>query len=263
MSMSQPPGSLARAWEYSGIVGMVAAGLAALFFLFAVGSWVQTLEDSLNVTDRALDAADQTIEVVDEALLVLSDTLSGVDGVFAQTESTLDDVSVVILSTGALLNTEIPRQIDAIQSAMEGLIGTANVVDGILSALSFVGVDYDPAVPLDDALIAVNDQLGDLSSSFAGDAGRLFSLAVSMNRLTDEVVAVGGSMSDLDTQIADSRRLVVDYESAASEARALITSASDRLKGQVWPMRILGFLILTALGVGFSLVWWVGRSYRA
>jgi hypothetical protein len=241
---------------------MIVAVVSAVLSVVVVGSWFQTLEDSLSVTGKALDAADQTIEVVDDALIVLSETLVSVDGVFSQTEATLGDVSAVVLSTGTLLNDEIPNQIGAIQAAMDGLIDTANVVDGILSTLSFVGVDYNPAVPLDDALVGVNDQLGELSSTFAGDAAQLFSLAVSINRLTDEVGEVAASIVDLDAQIDDSQVLVAAYKSTAREARDLISVASDRLSGQVWLVRILAILLFGALAIGFSLVWWTGRSYR-
>lgn len=48
----------------------------------------------------------------------------------------------------------------------------------------------------------------------------------------------------------------------ASEARDLISVASDRLSGQVWLIRILAILLFGALAIGFSLVWWTGRSYR-
>ncbi len=262
MNVTPPPRGLASAWEWSGLIGMVTAATSAIFFLLAVSSWFQTLEDSFVVTGQVLDAADKTIEVVDEALVVLSETLGGVDGVFAQTEATLTDVSTVVLSTGTLLKDEIPAQVEAIQDAMDGLIGTANVVDGILSALSFVGVDYDPEVPLDDALIAVNVQLGELSTSFDGDAAKLFSLAVSINRLNEEVVEVGGAIAELDTQIAASSALITEYQEAAADAREVIKAAQERLDGQIWPVRILGLALLSALAVGFSLVWWVGRAQR-
>lgn len=244
------------------MAGMVAAALGSLLFAVTVGSWFQTLSQSFEVTSQALDAADRTVVVIEDALDVVALTLVDVDGVFSQTEETLGDVSLVILSTATLLNDEIPSQIEAIQGAMEGLIGTANVVDGILSALAFAGIDYDPEVPLDDALVAVNDELGQLSESFAGDAANLFSLTVSVNRLTDEISVVGDSLADLDGQIGESRGLVGEYREATAEARAVIDDASERLAGQIWPVRVLGLVLLVALSAGFSLLWWTGRSYR-
>lgn len=234
--------------------------VAALFFMVSVGTWFGTLSSSLELTAQALEAVDSTVEVVDEGLVVFDETLSGVDSVLVQTEKTLADVATVVLSTAELLNSEIPAQVDSIQAAMDGLIDTANVVDGILGALSFVGVDYDPAVPLDEALVDVNQQLGELGDSLASNADDLFSLTVSVNRLRDEVGATGDSLGAISEQIEESRTLISDYQATAGEAQQLIQEASDRLVGQMWLMRFLGTAILLLLAVAFSALWWSGRA---
>lgn len=242
---------------------MILSAAAAVLFALAVGPWFKTLSDSLDVSAQALDAVDSTVEVIDEALVVFSDTLIGVDGVFAQTGETLDDVAVVMLSTAQLLSAEIPEQVDSIQSAMDGLIDTANVVDGILGALSFVGVAYDPAVPLDEALIDVNVQLGELGGSLSSNASDLFSLTVSVNRLNDAVAMTGDSLSGISGQLEESRRLIDEYQRTAGAAQVLITDASERLTGQVWLVRLIGTVLLALLAVSFSMVWWTGRAFAA
>lgn len=239
---------------------MVLSVAAALLFALAISPWVGTLSDTLEISTQAIEAVDSTVEVIDEALVVLSDTLTDVDGVFIQTEKTLNDLTTVVLSTATLLNREIPAQVDAIQSAMDGLIDTANVVDGILGALSFIGVDYDPEVPLDEALIDVNEQLGELADSLSDDADQLVSMTVSIGRLNDEITETADSLKGLEVQIEESRRLIAGYRSTTGEAQLVVGRASERLIGQIWMMRVLGVALLLVLGVAFSVVWWVGRS---
>ena len=260
--LSDAPPRLARLWEYGGLAGMALSAVAVVFAALAIGPWVRTATDSFDVLSGALEAIDSTVEVVDESLVVFTETLVGVDGVFSETDATLAEVSTVVLATGGLLQEDIPGQIDSIQSAMDGLIDTANIVDGVLGALSFVGVDYDPAVPLDEALIDVNDQLGDLGDSLSGFAADLFSLTVSVNRLNDEVGEVGATLSGLSGQVEDSRGLIAEYQETATTARVVIDSASDRLTAQVWLIRLLGVGLLLALVPLFSLLWWTGRSAR-
>jgi hypothetical protein len=255
-----PPSWLSRVWEYTGVAGAATALVAALFFAFGVGPWFQTLSDSFDVTAEGLRAVDSTLEVVDESLVVVADTLAGVDGVFVATASALDEVGAVVLSSGTLLQSEIPLQLDAIEAAMDGLIDTANVVDGVLGALSFLGVDYDPDVPLDRALEDVSFQLGELRDSLSGYSANLFSLTVSLNRLNEEVTVVADSMSELQGQIDATRELVAGYRVTASDAGAVIADASERLSGQVWLVRIIGVLLLVLLVPAFSAVWWVGKS---
>jgi hypothetical protein len=255
-----PPVWLSRTWEYSGIVGGATALIASVFFAFGVGPWFQTLSDSFDVTAEGLRAVDSTLEVVDESLVVVSDTLAGIDGVFGATATALDEVGAVVLSTGTLLQTDIPRQLDAIEAAMDGLIATANVVDGVLGALSFVGVDYNPEVPLDRALEDVNLQLGELRESLSGYSANLFSLTVSLNRLEDEVTMVAGTMAGLQGQVDETRELISGYRVTAGDAEAVITEASERLSGQVWLVRFIGVVLLLLLVPVFSALWWAGKS---
>jgi hypothetical protein len=255
-----PPIWLSRIWEYTGAAGAVTAFVAAFLFAFGIGPWFQTLSDSFDVTAEGLQAVDSTLEVVDESLVVVSDTLAGIDGVFGATASALEEVGTVVLSSGTLLQTEIPLQLDAIDAAMDGLIDTANVVDGILGALSFVGVDYNPEVPLDQALEDVNVQLGDLRESLSGYSANLFSLTGSLNRLEEEVTLVAGSMAGLQGQVDATRGLIAGYRVTAGDAEAVIADASARLSGQVWLARIIGVLLLLLLVPVFSALWWAGRS---
>ncbi len=244
-------------------MGIVVAGLAAVGYALAVGPWFAALGDSLAVSARALDAVDQTVEVIDESLIIFEETLVGVDGVFEETESSLGEVSAVVLSTATLLSEDIPEQVAAIQAAMDGLIDTANVVDGILGALSFVGVDYNPAVPLDEALVDVNTQLGELGATFSDNAEDLFSLTVSLNRLNEEIASTGDSLAGLTGQLEESRLLIAEYQLTSGEAQLLLEEASERLAGQVWVIRILGVVLLLFLGIALSAVWWLGRSFRS
>ncbi len=255
-----PPIWLSRTWEYAGITGAVTALIASIFFASGIGPWFQTLSDSFDVTAEGLRAVDSTLEVVDESLVVVTDTLAGIDGVFGATASALEEVGAVVLSSGSLLQTEIPIQLDAIEAAMDGLIDTANVVDGVLGALSFVGVDYNPEVPLDQALEDVSVQLGELRESLSGYSANLFSLTVSLNRLEGEVAVVAGTMAGLQGQVDATRELIAGYRVTAGDAEAVITDASERLRGQVWLVRIMGVLLLLLLVPVFSFLWWAGKS---
>lgn len=257
-----PPPWLSRIWEYAGIAGAATALVAAAFFAFGIGPWFQTLSDSFDVTAEGLRAVDNTLEVVDESLVVVTDTLAGIDGVFGSTASALDEVGAVVLSSGTLLQTEIPLQLDAIEAAMDGLIDTANVVDGVLGALSFVGVDYNPDIPLDQALEDVSVQLGELRGSLSGYSANLFSLTVSLNRLEEEVNLVAGTLAGLQDQVDATRELISGYRVTAGEAEIVITDASERLSGQVWLVRVIGVLLLLFLVPVFSVLWWAGKSAR-
>ena len=259
---TDPPDWLARTWEYGGILTGVVGIVGALVILVGLNQWVESLDATLTVTENAVGAADQTIAVVEDALGIVRDVIGSADGVTGQTADTLREVTSVTASIILLMDEELPSQIESMRGALDGLIDTAGVVDGILSAGAFFGLDYDPDVPLDDALRDVDRELGQLPGILSGEADNLLSLASSIVDLSRVVDGLSADIGRLDLEIADAQRLIVDYRVTAGDASLIVTEVSDSLRTQARFIRVivlLGGLSMAALG---SRLWWVGVRER-
>lgn len=256
------PEWLGRVWELAGVVG-VAASLVGGIYVFAVlGGWGDSFRRSLEVTSRAVSTVNNTLTVVDDAFSVVDTTVDTVDGSLSNISQTLLAVDNASTTLQVLLTEDLPADITAIRSAMGGLIGTAGVVDGILSALAVVGLPYDPDVPLDEALTAVDQRLGDLPDRFGELSDDLGRASSGMVPLAEDVDMLRSDLIELRIQLGVSSRLVREYADAASEADQVVADALDRVDGGLWLPRLLALVLGLTLATVHWRLYLEGRALR-
>jgi hypothetical protein len=130
------------------------------------------------------------------------------------------------------------------------MIDTARVIDTTMQALSFLGVDYSPAIPLDESLEAVSDDLAPLSENLRAQSGPLTAAAAEIESVGQSVDLVGESVNSITDELSGSRELVVRYQTAAADATELVSEVTASFNGQVLLARIL----LMALGVALLIL---------
>jgi DNA repair ATPase RecN len=162
-----------------------------------------------------------------------------------------------------LLGGEVPETLEAINESFPAMIDTARVIDRTMSALSILGVDYSPEVPLDRSLQDVEDQLGPLAITLRQQAIPLAEAASNLETVGGSVRTVGHRVNEITTQLTGSTRLVERYQAAASEASTLVEDLRERLLRQLALARglliVLGLILLVVMTVPIAL----GRSVAA
>lgn len=243
MNPAVPPW-LARLWYWGGLVG---TGIA---FLALVVGWL-LLSGFGDSTSRTLSLLGTTLETTVESASTALETLALAEEGMTQTEIALGSagtglaqMSGVLAETSALLGAQVPDTLDAINASFPAMIDTARVIDTTMQALSFLGVDYRPAVPLDESLEAVSEDLAPLSESLRAQAGPLAQAAMEIESVGEAVEVVGENVNSITAELAGSRELVTRYQTAAAEATEVVSDVSTSFNGQVTLARIL----LLALG---------------
>lgn len=261
--MHGPPLWLARTWQYTGAAGIVIFLVGGVVAGFYMANLFASLEEALDISTEAVAAGAATIEVVDDSLQIVGDLVASARVIGGEAEHALLNLASVTGSVVRLLDEDLPDQIDSVVVAMDGLIQTAGVVDGVLTTLSFVGVDYDPEVPLDEALIELENSLLELKPVLASEADRLENAETAT---TDLALAVGEfdfTLEQLQLEVEQTGQLTFRYQTLADEAKQVIGDASVDLGAQ----RILITVLIVAVSiigaVMSSRLWWVGRAESA
>lgn len=238
------PRWLARFWVWGGWLG-----LAATVAVVVVG-WQLTTTFRLS-TERTLDLIAATLATTSETTTTAIGTLSVAEAGMVEAEfaleaagSGLDRLSEVMTQMAFVLAGEVPATLEAVAESFPAMIDTARVIDRTMNALSFLGINYSPEIPLDVSLSAVEDQILPLAASLRAQAIPLAESAVEINSVGDSVATVGVRVAEITTQLSNSRGLIEQYEQSATEASLLIQDLRDRLDSQVLLVRIL----LIALG---------------
>ena len=250
----------ARVWYWGGLVGLAAAVLTIV-----VGG--QLLTGLGQSTGRTLDLLATTLETTVESTATVLETLALAEEGMTQTEVALDSagegltqMSSVMTDTAALLGSEIPNTLDAITDSFPAMIDTARVIDRTMRALSFLGVNYEPAIPLDQSLSAVSAEMVPLSQSLRSQAEPLAQAAAEIETVGGNVESVGESVRAITDQVSGSRELVVEYQQAATEASTVVSEVAANFDRQIDLARILLFTLAVAVLVAMTVPVVLGRQ---
>lgn len=235
-------------------------GLATVAWV-VVDTGLETADRSLSVTGDGLTAMSETVDIVDSTLLVVIDSSERLGGSIEEMGTTVEEVAAVVDETSDLLTVGLPSDIAAIRAALDGLVDTANVVDGVLGALSFVGVPYNPEVPMDEALVEVDERIADLAPRLRAQGERLAEVAIGVEEFGTTTADLGEDLRALRGHIEDSRGLLGEYQDSIDEALDSVgTGQSDLGPARFWARAMIVGGALLALLVS-SAVWWLGRSH--
>ncbi|HEX5671434.1 MAG TPA: hypothetical protein VFY46_01815 [Acidimicrobiia bacterium] len=204
---------LGKTITQTGIAGIIAA------LALTVAGWVflndvfRRFEGATVITGEAIVTIETTLEIADEALATLTTSLEAASAATDQASTSAETVSAAIEEASLIIGEDLPATIDAIRAAMPGLIEASAVIDRTLSSLAFFGVPYDPEVPLDEAFISLDEQLGPLPE-------RLRENAATIGLLVPQAEGFRSQSRILSTQVENMRNSV-------SEARAAINTYRD------------------------------------
>jgi hypothetical protein len=139
-------------------IWLFVSALGALGESFSAGRSVDSVTPLPSLSHFVSDVRG-TIDAADVSLSELSD-------VTLRLEQGTRDAAVAIDGAGRMVGGDVASSLEAVETALPGLIEAASVIDGTLQTLSVFGVGYDPAVPFDDAF-------ADLEACFDGLPARV------------------------------------------------------------------------------------------
>lgn len=262
--MPDVPRWLAVTWLSAGLVGLAASlAVAAFGSVFAATTTASALE-ALTVTEGLLVTVGETADAIDETLVGVEGGLETVQGSVGDAAVTLTQVARVADEMGEVATETIPESLDRLGETMPQLISTAGVVDGAMRALRFVGVDYDPSEPLDDALRELDSQLAGIPAELRGQAEAFDEASDGVADFGYDALTIAEDVGVIQERMESSRQVIAGYTEAAEGALAVISGLQDRLEFQAAAARVTVLVLGIAIAVGqtvpIAFGWWALRS---
>ena len=144
------------------------------------------------VSEVVLATTTEAVEVIDGVLEDTAAALESMEATLAGGEQGMEDAAALTASLGTLLTEEVPTALDGVLASMPALVDTARVIDRTMRALSLVGVDYDPEVPLDQSLTGIEQTLEPLPEQLRAQQEALEGLSASMSTMAASLGDQGG-----------------------------------------------------------------------
>ena len=231
---------------------------------------IQYLGDLL---DRNLTLAEKNLAVVyvlldesGEVLVSAEDSLDTVRDAIVDVIFTLTDTRPLIDETSQVITQDVPDALEGVQASMPSLIETAAAVDETLTFLSAfqftipnflgddwqigLGIDYDPEVPLNQALGDLSSNLENIPEDLRGMENdlntasmNLLTLRDDLSVLADDLYLVSQQVEDLNPQIEQLAENLLDMQTSLDNMQEKFSEMLPTIR-----LIYMAFLSLILLG---------------
>lgn len=201
----------------AGVCGIAAALLVGIVAWIFAGRATTTLSETLDPFGRIVnDLADS----IAASQVLFDRTTEAIESIESSTRSLVratDSVADVITQTADLAGGDIADSLESAVQSLPALVDTSRVIDRTMRALSFVGVDYNPEVPLDQSLAALQTSLQPIPGQIRDQALLLEGVNTDLARVADDGRELSGVLLETRLDMADAARII---SSAARNAEA-------------------------------------------
>ncbi len=255
--------TLRRFYAFIGVL-LIGAAVAGLIISVAgtIGLWrVQRritvgldnafalLDTTLQATTDGLDVAGQSLDQADQSLDTLVATIQTTGQTVSDTLPLIDAISQVTVH-------DLPVTISSTQTALASAQASAQVVDVTLAALTSIPflplAQYQPAVPLSDALGTVSDSLDHIPASLVSLEHSLATASTNLQTIEAQFDRIAADIDGLGLSLAAARSVINQYGQVVATLQAQLALARDNLPRQI--DTIAWFITLALIWLGLTQV---------
>lgn len=246
----------------TGIVALVAGLVGGIIGLVVVNNLADFLVESVAISQSVVGAVDETLGLIESVSVDVEEGIGAASASIAAAAEAVGATAAELEGLADFLDGELQASIEALLGTMPAAIQTAGVIDSTLSALSFVGVDYNPEQPFDESLVAVEDALDGIPAQLGEQAEAIRALVPVSQQFAEDAAATAESFDSLQTQLQSSQQLIDSYDEALEQAQVVIEQTASSMTTTTWLLRLLVlFMAATGVALGFGFLT-LGREGR-
>jgi hypothetical protein len=240
------------------ILGLVLVIVAVVSLIISVGGVIAmwnarpaintALEDTFQLVSETAATTQKALAVADQALQDATKTIAVLSGSIASLANSMGGAQDALTSVTQLVQTDLPKTIDTAQTALTSAAATAKVVDNFLSGISriqFLNINYNPEVPLDQAITNIGDSLNDLPATLTKIGGDLNNVNSSMPEMVKAIDGLGTTISSITSTLDKAQIVIKEYAAQLTRATVAVQQISDGVPTYVTLfIAVLSFVML-------------------
>ncbi|HEX2155084.1 MAG TPA: hypothetical protein VHL52_14055 [Acidimicrobiia bacterium] len=243
----------------SALVRSGALALAIAAIASAVAGWIGlgVIDATLTLAPEAASAAgpsENLTEVVDDTLSEVRTALVTLGSITDQVAASTDEAANVVEEVADLSTGQIPATLASLEEALPALIDTAAVIDETMRTLSFLGVDYEPQVPLDEAFQEVQSELDGLPEQINEEGERLAALVAEIRTTGTDTGLLADQITTIEASLAEAQAQIGTYGDAI-DGLDRFSEVSRQLIGAI-PIARIALIVLAVCGLLVGAMGW-------
>jgi uncharacterized phage infection (PIP) family protein YhgE len=220
-------------------------------FLDLLYSTTATMSDSLSLVENTVTSLTDASDTISQSSLAIADTIEGAGN--------MSD------SFARLLGDELTTTITDTQTAILSAQASAVVIDNILSGLASIpllGFDYNPPVPLNQALGNISDTLSPIPTSLEQIQGDLESTSTNLLELQEDLQLINLNLRNIVITLTEAQAVIDEYQQEIDALKTRLEhsriAAPDWILTAAWVLTcVIAWLSISQLGLllqGFDIL---------
>ena len=242
-------------------IGFVTAIIGTIVAFQLIGQLGTNVDRSLRIGEETLVTLDDTIDAADEVVTSVQSGLTTIEATLGTVNESVGDTTELASTTSALASA-LPANLERVDDALATLEQLGGTIDDVLSGVSNIpfAPDYDPAVPLDEAVAGVREGLAPLTGDLRGIADELDQLASGSGDLRGQLTDLADDVASTRRALEGSSALLDQYRASASDALALARASREDLDTDRTRSRVMVVVLGLTIALGQAVPAWVGRE---
>lgn len=207
----------------AGVLGAIASLVVGVVGWVLAGRLVATVENVITPASGMVGDLADSIEASEVLFERTTEAVESIETASRSTVRALSSVGAVLDDTTELAGEGVADSLEAAVDTLPGLISTGRVIDNTMQALSFVGVDYDPDVPLDESLSDLEATLAPLPDQIRDQVALLEDVQTDLEDIADD----GRELSGV---LLEARLDMMAAERVLRSARANAAAAAENIE---------------------------------
>lgn len=218
-----------RVLTTTGVVGILSV------LTFAVAGWILAERANTRLTATVEPVAALVVDLsdsVEAGQVIVARTIGAIESIESATVSsgeTLDSVSQVIGNTSDVVGGDLADGLETAVDTLPALVDTGRVVDRTMRALSLIGVDYDPAAPLDQSLTELEQSLRPIPDQLRGQVEALDAIQTDIDLIIVDAEDLATTLELARTKMIEAQTVLQSTSGNVDEAGASITAMQEEL----------------------------------
>lgn len=230
--------------------------LFSLFSLYVVWKAREPVQNGitsvLNLTDGLLSTADDGLTVVDNTLESASTSLGKLEETTKTIAQSIEDAGKLASNFAGLFKNDLTDTLLNTRLSVIAAKSSAKVIDTLLYGLSnipFLGIKYEPPVPLNSALNDIAGSMDGLPGSLEEISTNLDSSQNSLTTLKDQVDGMATSLNEIQSSLTEAQEVVLDSQEKVDELQRGSARLRKNLPAIMWGGTIILTLLLLSLAM--------------
>lgn len=214
-----------------GVVGIVASLVVGIVGWLLADRATGTVSRAIGPVSEIVDDLADSIEASEVLFENTTDAIESIEATARSTVRTLNSVGTVLEDSSDIAGEGVAESIETAVETLPGLTSTAGVVDTTMRALSLVGVDYDPEVPLDDSLSDLEESLAPVPGQIRAQVELLEDVEADLDQIAEDGRNLSAVLLEARLDMIDAERVLRSARLNAARAAETVESIETEVDG--------------------------------